>query len=177
MLSDDEGCGLLHDGLIQRIWVVGDVTSEKGRNHMAAPDAVVIALASGRVAGVEAVGHFIDGEDSNGGGEAVVEHGAKVGDWDRAGGLEGCDLSESVDSGVGAARALRQELFSGEALDDSGERALDGGLAGLDLPAVEGGAIIGESEFESTHCEVQGCIFRRESQSMSENECRLRGWV
>jgi hypothetical protein len=28
---------------------------------------------------------------------------------------------------------------------------LDGGLAGLDLPAVEGGAVVGDGEFEVAH--------------------------
>ena len=83
------------------------------------------------------------------GGKAVVEHDAEVGGGNGAGGLKGCDLGEGVNAGVGASGALGQELFSGEALDGFGESSLDGGLAGLDLPAVKGGAVVGEGEFES----------------------------
>ena len=147
MLAGDEGGGLLHGVFIERIGVVGDVAGEEGRNDVAAPDAVVIALGAGGVAGVEIVGHFFDGEDSDGGGKTVVEHDADVGGGNGAGGVKGCDLGERVDAGIGASRALGQELFSGEALDGVGESSLDGGLAGLDLPAVEGGAVVGEGEF------------------------------
>ena len=133
----------------KRIGVVGDVAGEKGRNDIAAPDAVVIALGAGGVAGMEAFRHFIDGEDANGGGKPVVEHDAEVCGRNGAGGLKGCDLGEGVNAGVGASGALGQKLLSGEALDGVGQSALDGGLAGLNLPAVEGRAVIGEREFES----------------------------
>ena len=148
VFTGDQGGGLLHGCLIQRIGMVGDVAGEKGRNDIAAPDAVVIALGAGGVAGMEAFGHLLDGEDSDGGGKAVIEHDADVGGGNGAGGLKGCDLGERVHAGVGASGALGQKLFSGEALDGVGESSLDGGLAGLDLPAVKGGAVIGEGEFE-----------------------------
>ena len=149
VLSGDERGGLLHGGFVEWIGMVGDVAGEKWRNDIAAPDAVVIALGAGRVAGMEAFGHFLDGEDADGGGETVIEHDAEVGGGNGAGGLKGRDLGERVDSGVGASGALGQKLLSGEALDGGGQGALDGRLAGLDLPAVEGRAVIGESEFES----------------------------
>ena len=156
VFSSDEGGGLLHGVLIERIGVVGDVAGDEGRNDIATPDAVVIALGNGRVAGVESFGHFIHGKDADGGGKTVIEHNAEVGGGDIAGGLESCDLGESVDSGIRTARTLGKECFSGEALDGRGKGALDGGLAGLNLPSVEGRAVIGESEFESAGHGPQG---------------------
>ncbi len=82
--------------------MVGDVAGKEGRNDIAAPEAVVIALGAGRVAGVKTFRHFIDGEDSDGGGQAVIEHRADVGGGNGAGGLKGCDLREGMHSGVGA---------------------------------------------------------------------------
>ena len=147
--SGDESGSLLHGVLIQGIGVVSDVTGKKGRNYVAAPDAVVIALGEGGVAGVEFRGHLIGGEDADGGGKTVIEDDAEVCDRNGAGGLKGRDLGEGMDAGVGASGALGQKLLSGEALDGLRQGTLDGGLAGLDLPAVKGGAIIGEGEFES----------------------------
>jgi hypothetical protein len=80
-----------------------------------------------------------------------------------------------MDAGVGASGALGQKLLSGEALDGLRQGTLDGGLAGLDLPAVKGGAIIGEGEFEGSRghgfdtsrilgligCRVCGAMSRR----------------
>jgi hypothetical protein len=54
--------------------------------------------------------------------------------------------AEGVDAGVGAAGALREDALAGGAVDGVGERALDGGQAGLDLPSVVGGSVVGEGE-------------------------------
>ncbi len=62
---------------------------------------------------------------------------------------EGGDLGEGVDAGVGAAGALGEDGFSGDVVDGVGEGALDGGEIGLDLPAVEGGSVVGEDESSS----------------------------
>ncbi len=75
----------------------------------------------------------------------------EVGGWDGDGEGEGGDLGERVDAGVGSARALREDRLTGDVVDGLGERALDGGQARLDLPAVEGGAVVGESGFPERH--------------------------
>ena len=66
VLAGDERGGLLHGVLIQRIGVVGDVAGKEGWNDVAAPDAVVVALGAGGVAGMEVFGHLFDGEDADG---------------------------------------------------------------------------------------------------------------
>ena len=58
---------------------------------------------------------------------------------------------EGVDAGVGAAGALGEDGFAGDAMDGVGERALDGGEVGLDLPAVVGGSVVGEDELPVRH--------------------------
>ena len=65
---------------------------------------------------------------------------------------EGGDLRECVDAGVGAAGALGKTVFAGDMGDAAGERALDGGEAGLDLPAVKCGAVVGESDLPVGRC-------------------------
>ena len=61
------------------------------------------------------------------------------------------DLGESVDAGVGAACAMDEDFFLGDLAGGFGDGALDGRLAGLDLPAMEGGAVVGDGEFEVAH--------------------------
>lgn len=70
----------------------------------------------------------------------------KIGLWDGRGEGEGGYLGERVDPGVGAAGALGENGFAGDAMDGFGECALDGGEVGLNLPAVIGGSIVGEDE-------------------------------
>jgi hypothetical protein len=127
--------------------VVSHVAGKKGWNHIASPDTVVVALGAGGVAGVEVFGHFIHGEYPDGGGETIIEHNAKIRGRDRAFSLEGYDLGEGVDSSVRASGALRQQLLPCQALYGAGQGALNGRLAGLNLPSVEGRAVIGEREF------------------------------
>ena len=69
------------------------------------------------------------------------------GDGERKGG----DLSERVNAGVGAAGALGEDVFSGDVADDVGERSLDGRQLGLNLPAVVGASIVGESYLPVRH--------------------------
>src|SRR6266542_1037371 len=62
VLTKDQRSGLLHGGFIQRIRMVRDVARKEGRNDVAPPDAVLIALAARRVAGVEAGSDLLDRE-------------------------------------------------------------------------------------------------------------------
>jgi hypothetical protein len=81
----------------------------------------------------------------------VVESTIKIRRGDGDGEGEGGHLTEGVDAGVGAAGALREDSFAGHALDCLRQSALDGGEAGLDLPTVVGGSVVGEDEFPVRH--------------------------
>ncbi len=96
-------------------------------------------------------GAWVGGEDADGWRESAVEGAEEVGGRDGGGEREGGDLGEGVDAGVGAAGALGEDGFAGDVVEGLGEGALDGGEAGLDLPAVEGRAVVGEDEFPVLH--------------------------
>jgi hypothetical protein len=83
--------------------------------------------------------------------EAAVEGAVQVGGGDGGVQREGGDLGEGVDTGVGAAGALREDALAGGAVDGVGEQALDGGEVGLDLPSAVRGAVVGESELPVRH--------------------------
>ena len=80
-------------------------------------DAVLVGFAAGAVAGVEAGRGLFAGEDADAGREDAVERAMEVGGGDRGFEAEADDLRECVDAGVGAAGALREDLFAGEAGD------------------------------------------------------------
>jgi hypothetical protein len=75
----------------------------------------------------------------------------KVGCRDRDSEGEGGDLGEGVDAGVGAARALGENGFAGDAVEGLDECALNSGESGLDLPAVVGGSVVGECDLPVRH--------------------------
>ncbi len=75
----------------------------------------------------------------------------EVGGGDGDGEGEGGDLSQGVDAGVGAAGALRENGFAGDAVDGLREGALNGWEIGLNLPSVVGGSVVGEDEFPVRH--------------------------
>jgi hypothetical protein len=153
--AEDVSGGLLQDFQIQRKAAGPDVGGEHGRADAsvvaAGEDAVLVGLATGVVAGVEVFGNGFDGEDADACRESAVEGAMEVcrGDWDGDG--EGGDLGEGVDAGVGAARALGENGFAGDALDGLREGALNGGEIGLDLPTVVGGSVVGQDEFPVRH--------------------------
>ena len=87
-----------------------------------------------------------------------------------------------MDAGVGTAGALGQDAFADGAVDGVGEESLDGGQAGLDLPAVVRGAVVGEDELPVSHA-VICTVSRVESPDaccllvVKEELYAYRGWV
>ena len=57
-------------------------------------------------------------------------------------------MSESVDAGIGAARALRESFFAGEVFESGHQCPLNGQSVRLDLPSGEVVAIVSQREFE-----------------------------
>ena len=80
--------------------------------------------------------------------QCIVQSDDKIRGWNRRLGLKSCDLRQCVHAGIRAARSLRQELLAGDAFDRCRQRALDGVLIRLHLPAGEVGTVIGEHKFE-----------------------------
>ena len=158
--------GVLEDGEVERERAVPDVGSEGGRADAldggkgggvgdAGEDAVLVGLAEGAVACVKGLGRVLGGEDADAGWKRAVEGAMKVGGRDRRVECEAGDLGESVNTGVGASGALREDGLPRDAVDGFGERALYSGEIRLHLPAIVGGSIIGESELPVRHGPVR----------------------
>ena len=155
MGAKDVRCGLLEDGEIERRAAGPDVGGEHGGTDVcvvvAGEDAVLVGFSQRAVAGVEVFGDGFDGEDADACGECAIQCVMEVCRGDGDGEREGGDLGESVDAGVGAARALGEDGFAGDALDGLREGALNGGEIGLDLPTVVRGSVVGQDEFPVRH--------------------------
>jgi hypothetical protein len=115
------------------------------------------------VAGVEVRRDNFGRKDADAWWEGAVESSVQVGvrDWGLDG--EGGDLGEGVDAGVGSSGALREDALAYGAVDGVGEEALNGWQAGLNLPSIEGCAVVGESELPVRHA-LLCTVTRRELQ-------------
>ena len=122
---------------------------------MAAPDAVAVGFRLGLPAGVEIRADFLCGGDADCGREQGIQGALEFGGGEGGLRFEMGDLAEGVDAGIGAACAVDEDFFLSDLAGGFGDGALDGRLGGLDLPAVEGGAVVGDGEFEVAHCEVE----------------------
>ena len=163
--AEKMGGGGVHGGELEGVTAVPDEGGEEGRADIdvggvlaggegvggvraAKVYAVLVGFGLGGVAGVEGVGGVFKGEDADAGGKDAIESAVEVGGGDGGAEGEGGDLGEGVDAGVSAAGALGEDRLGGDVGDGAGEGSLDGGQAGLDLPAVEGCAVVDESGFE-----------------------------
>lgn len=151
VFADDEGGGGGEGGLVERIGVMPAVTGEEGRTNIAAEDAIGIGFGAGGFAGVKFRGDGTGFKDADGGREEVVEGARPVFTGDGGGGREAGDLGKGMDAGVGAAGALGEYVFAGQASNGRSECALDGGAAGLDLPPGEVRAVVGKDQSEIGH--------------------------
>ena len=91
--------------------------------------------------------HDFGFKDTDGGRQSAIESAEEVLRRDAGVENEAGHLGEGVDAGVSAAGALGKGALAGDAGEGVGERALDGRASGLDLPAVEGGPVVGEGQF------------------------------
>src|SRR5216684_9137933 len=75
------------------------------------------------------------------------------------------DLAKRVNSGIGAASAMQNDVLLREAAQNGNNLTLNRGLACLNLPAVEISAVVRDGELEITHGEevisFQLSVFRR----------------
>jgi hypothetical protein len=95
---------------------------------------------------VEGFWHDFGFKDPDGGRQGAIERALEVFCGDAGQENEAGDLAQGVDASIGAARALGQRRFTGNAAEGCLELALDGGVPGLNLPAVKIGAVVGEGE-------------------------------
>lgn len=152
MGAEDVGGRLVELIYVEREGAGPDVRRQHRRaDAVGGVNAVLVGFADGTVAGVKAGYGVLDGEDADARRKCVVEGSVEVGRGDRGFEREGGHLAESVDSGVGAPRALGQDRLSGDVVDYVSEGSLNGGEVGLDLPAMEGGSVVAEDDFPGRH--------------------------
>jgi hypothetical protein len=151
--ADEVGGGGLHEFDVEGAVVVIDVVAVEDGAVGVGPDQVAVAFVLG-AADVKVGGYLFHVADEDVGGEAAVDGFAEADDVEGGGGVHGGDLAEGVDAGVGAGGA---EDDAGVGDDGAGgffDFALDGvdaGGFGLALPAVVGGAVVGDGEFVAFH--------------------------
>ena len=151
--AGEEGGAGAQGGEVERGGEVPDAVGEEGVELGGAVEAVAVDLAEGGAAGVEAGRGGLDAGEADGfreeGVEAVVPGGeGKV--EGAEGGVEMGDLGVGVHAGVGAGGALDAEGVVGEAVEGGFNLVLHGLAVGLALPALPGGAAVGEGEAEAT---------------------------
>ena len=143
--------GLGHGGFVERARIVERALVFEWREDLAAPDAVAVGFSLGLPASVEIGADFFRGDDADCGRKEGVQGALEFGGRESGLRFEMGDLSEGVDAGIGAACAVDEDFFLGDLAGGFGDGALNGRLARLDLPAVEGGAVVGNGEFEEAH--------------------------
>jgi hypothetical protein len=96
----------------------------------------------------------------------------EIGGWDGSGEGERGDLSQRMHAGIGAAGALGKDALAHGAMDGIDQQTLDGGEAGLDLPAVKRCAVVRERELPVSH--LLFCTVSRGSEfAFSGIRCRI----
>src|SRR5882757_2383346 len=159
--AEDVECSLLQRLQIEGQRAVPDIRGEHGGADIAdAPflrdtgeDAVLVGLAEGAVAGMEPLRSGLDREHADTGWQGAVEGSMEIGGGDVAFEGKGGDLGERMDAGIGATRALGQNDFAGDVLDDLRQSSLDSSKSWLYLPAMKGRAIVGENCLPELHRE------------------------
>ncbi len=151
--ADEEGGGFSHGGEVERLPdVVGAIVEEVFDGAaVGVEDAVAVELRDGGLRGVEGerdLGEVDEGAVLREARADGVEEGLRgqAGEGEEVGFLAG-----GVDAGVGAACTEDVYLMADDAADGLFDGVLDSAKAGLALPAIEGGAIVGEGELEVAH--------------------------
>jgi hypothetical protein len=128
--------------------MVVNIARLEWRANCSSIDVVAVSFGDSRAARMEFRRHFFRGKNADGAGKNVIQRANQIVDWNGRIGGYGGNLSQSVDAGVGAARALREGFFAGEVFESGHQRPLNGQSVRLDLPSGEVVAIVSEREFE-----------------------------
>ena len=152
VLTDEGSSGGIECGEIERPGIGEDVAREEGRANLKTgglygKNAVLVGFGDGGVASVEGVRDNSGIEDSDRSWKSAIEGAEEVCWRDTRLQRETGGLGERMHAGVGAAGALGQGRFADNATESGLQFTLDCEKAGLDLPAGEIGAVVGEGEF------------------------------
>ena len=151
VFAEKAGGSIGHSRLIEGVWMVVQITAQEGRANLFAPDAIFVSFCDCIKTGVEAgvaLAHF---GDANVLGQQVVESYAEVGLWNRAIERKGGTDGKRVDACVCAATAHNVNGLAFELPQRFLDLTLDGGEAGLDLPAMVGSAVVADEDAQRAH--------------------------
>src|SRR5580698_1451310 len=148
VLAGEFSGGGIHGGFVERPGIEKNVAVIERKKDGAAGDAVFVRFGLSQPAGVESLADFLGGDDADGMRQHGIHAALKFGGGEIGMRFEVGDLAQGVDSPVGAAGAVNGHALLGDFLEGVFEGALDGGDFGLELPAVEVGAVVGDGEFD-----------------------------
>ena len=136
---------------------------ERRRRGIVGSDHVTVAPEACTLASVEIIGHGVHGHDPAIGRQQGVECAAELAGSPAVWEGEADTHRVSVDTGIGAARAVRGDVLSGEAFEHTFNLALHGASDGLTLPSLEAAPI------ELEQCE-EGPVHLPESSRFTDPE-------
>lgn len=146
MATDDVLGREMHRRQIQRPGTVPDEGSQGRGTNGVGGDAVLIRLPARTMASVKVGWRCFRCKDTDARREQVVQSALQVGARNWGIQRERCDLPEGVNSGICPTGALRENGFSGDLSNRCSDSTLYGRKAGLNLPAMIAGTVIGNGE-------------------------------
>jgi hypothetical protein len=146
VLAAEAPCGVVHRVDVERCGHVprtgGDQRARVGR----VPHVVAVLPPPCREAGVELFAHRFGAAHGDRRRAQLVDPAGEVGEVGAVRQLDGDDLPPGVHAGIGAPRAGEYDGRPDDGRDRLGQRAGDGGDAGVAGKAVKPGAVIGDDQ-------------------------------
>ncbi len=140
-----------HASLVEGVGMMIHIRPLEGATNFLAEYPVLIGFGHGIEAWMKIGMHLPGGEYADGGRQQAVDGAPQIGQRDGVFDAERRHLPEGVYPGIGASAAGHVHRLALHAGDDFFQQALDGRQAGLHLPAVKRGAIVGELNADAAH--------------------------
>src|ERR1700730_9126706 len=131
--------------------------------NSAAIEAVTIGFSLRQPAGMEIVPNFFTGDDADCGRQQSVQGALKFRCRQVGSGLKMGSLSERMNASVRAVPFVHHGVFLSDFARGVVDGSLDRGQAGLELPAVEGGAVVRDGQSHGAHAQGHYRMRRRRS--------------
>ena len=141
----EELSGGAQQGLVDGKGDVPSAVAFRGTEDTIVPDAVGVDFSGGAESCVEGARGFGAVEDAECGDQACVEGAGPLFEGQPVGGHVGVgNLAGGMDAGIGAPGAVDDDSVADEVGEGAFDGVLDGASVALALPAVEGGAVVGD---------------------------------
>ena len=110
---------------------------------------VLVSLRGSVITGMKSGSGFLSAQDSDGGRQKTVQGAAEVFNGDGIGDGKRGHLGFGMHARIGSARSVDHHGLALDPADDFLQLALNGGQAGLHLPAMEVRAFVGDGETDT----------------------------